>query len=239
MRHSRTLRLSLPIALVLFASTAASFADPLPITPIRARASGWEAQAIGEMVFRYFGIPAWDGAREYQCGIAAAMMPAEAGSTCANFCRNCELGSGSPTELTTMIEHYPRRVNRQHGNPNASMSGHAESLALAPGALRAQLTRKFPVIALLGARLGTPRAVLLIGFRDERDDLYVLLLDPAFEPTDRFWTDAGSAAGPSPGAWWVPYQTLRGALEWDHTIMLGASAEGEVPIAPAGPRSGG
>ncbi len=237
MSSHRLLRFVLGL-MFAFATTTLLAAESitLPIKPVREREAGWSSQAIGEMVFRFFRIPAWHAAGEYQCGVAAALMQGPDATTCAKSCMRCDLRSGLPIELETMLEQYPKRLERHHNAAITQIKAAEGPLAPSPGELRASLAAQRPVLALLGAQHGKPQVVLIVGCRDDGDTLLVLFNDPSFEPQDVLWKNVGATAGPYPGSWWVKYSILRGPLDWDRSISVSAAAEGEVPVTSGGPR---
>lgn len=210
--------------------------EPLPILPARARAEGWGALALGEMVFRYFGLPAARGAAEYQCGIAAVLMPPRDARDCLADCLRCERGSGLPVDVKTILEQYPKRLERQDPKVEVQIVVTTQPVALTPWALRSQLLKNRPIVALLGAQHGVPQSLLIVGYRDIDDDLILLVNDPLARDA-AFWSTVDATAGPHAGSWWVSYDHLREPLDWDHTLMISASADGELPIGSGTPRS--
>jgi hypothetical protein len=190
----------------------------LKVAPVTRHAENWNYLAVTEMVFRYYGLPPASSVETYQCGIASLFMRGRDATTCASACLQCEVASGTSTDLETTLQQYPRRLSAARGVATPDLVAIDRPLALSPAALLTQLNANKPVVALLT----NGRPVLIVGYRSG-PELFVLLNDPEPE-SDKFYADAGAQPGPTAGGWWLAYSALRTTLGWSRTITVAAAS---------------
>lgn len=77
-------------------------ATELSIPPVYQQTPLWCWAAVGEMVFRHYGVENINPFGNVQCGIIALLHPA-----CNQNCGNCIVGAGSLDTMTNMITRYP------------------------------------------------------------------------------------------------------------------------------------
>lgn len=247
---ARTLaRAMFALSLLVSASTHAQAREVLDIDPVYQATPVWCWAAVGEMVFRYYGVRTINPAGHYQCGIVALLHPA-----CDANCLNCVVPAGSLTTMNNMLTRYPP-VAGQRTNTNARISTRTRSQSLTLAAVRAEIDAGRPIVAGISPSGYTnfsnvsEHVALIVGYED--DDLIVN--DP-FPFTDRFIVAnpylSGGGTSVAPGQYRIPYARFVSRLRWRETIYRIAcqgsdcvsNGSGDVgqapgPIAPALGRS--
>lgn len=80
----------------------------LPIAPVMQHTPVWCWVAVGEMLFRYFGLPNMNPGGNYQCGIIGLVSSPD--SACYRDCLQCIVPSGSNQGTLRMLTIYTGRT---------------------------------------------------------------------------------------------------------------------------------
>lgn len=121
----------------------------LSIQPIMQQTEVWCWLAVGEMVFKYYGVPNVNPGGDYQCGIVGATGYALNGAcdACNLNCGNCVRPAGSASMMTFMLTNYPRIACRSLFNTNQTLRNSYVANYLNANFLIQQLDARKPVIA--------------------------------------------------------------------------------------------
>ncbi|MCA6364810.1 MAG: hypothetical protein IM638_17380 [Bacteroidetes bacterium] len=119
------------------------------IPPVQQETEVWCWLAVGEMIFRYYGLPTVNPGGDYQCGIIGAVGYAQYGAcdACNINCGNCVRPAGSASMITFMLTNYPKVACRELYNQNRTLSNTFLSGCLQPSDLVNELNQNRPVIA--------------------------------------------------------------------------------------------
>jgi hypothetical protein len=194
----------------------------LPISPVSQKLPAWCWLASGEMVFRYYGIPNFNPAGIYQCGLAAAVF----GGPCLADCRWCVFGSGPAQTIKEMIIYYPTFVQNAFHLSTPNLTAELIADELSEDDLRDEIDSGRPIIAGISPHSGllppglSEHAVVIVGYDESGDDLFLLVNDP-------FPYDQAGAKDPytpqgghriAPGRYRIPYRTMVNDLAWGNSI---------------------
>ncbi len=202
----------------------------LGIAPVTQATPVWCWLAVGEMVFRAFGVPALND--HFQCGVMGAIAIGTARDDCARDCRRCTVPGGDATTVMGMFIEYPRRASLLQGrNVPRLFASHTQTLSEA--ALRQELDGGRPVVAGInpsgrpGAFAASAHVALIVGYRVIDGALWLLVNDPyPFSPKD--WPDPYLAVGArrlEPGRYGVTYQSFVGDLGWAESFLVRRDGE--------------
>lgn len=217
-------------------------ATVLGIPPTVQQTDKWCWLATGEMIFRYYGVPA-NHPTDFQCGMArfegSHILPPGAPVTPATFvpgqcwanCYACaNVGSGPVQGILNMLDQYPHAMRGLSSNPNSVILRPAQyGPPMSFGALKAELDSRHPVIA--GISPGHPglpvgqsqHAVLIVGY-DQASNTIVINdpfdyqhhgMMPPYLPT------GGTAQ--RPGQFIVPYAAMLSPMIAWNTSVFGIS----------------
>jgi hypothetical protein len=205
----------------------AARAGVLPIPPIVQQTQVWCWVAVGEMVFRYFGIANVNPYGVYQCGIIGALAADQSGMShpCASDCTQCIVPAGTEGWVRAMLERYPAVVQAFAGSAQQLGARH-EDRALDPEALAGEIDDGLPVIAGItpyGIPLGiSAHVALIVGYhRDDGGALWLKVNDPY----PYAWTGADPyvAAGgrqDEAGGYWIGYDDFTARLQWTESFRI-------------------
>ncbi len=146
----------------------------LPISPVLQQTQVWCWLAIGEMVFRHYGIPNVNPAGNFQCGIIGRIS--DPLSPCYTNCFSCIRPSGSNYGTLAMLSTY----GRQAGSRTFRYS---EARAISPEAVMANIDSGRPVIAGTSnnrrlADADAEHVVLIVGYELAGGRLSLIVNDP-------------------------------------------------------------
>ena len=133
----------------IFPSCGIQTPSDLNIQPVQQQTAVWCWLAVGEMIFRYYGLPTVNGAGDYQCGIVAAVGYSMNGGcdACNINCGNCVRPAGDANMISRMISTYPKIACRELFNSGKTLKSNFVSNFLSPVFLSQELDNKRPVIA--------------------------------------------------------------------------------------------
>ncbi|MEK0422069.1 MAG: hypothetical protein RLZZ161_1920 [Bacteroidota bacterium] len=161
--------------------------NTLNIPPVIQQTPVWCWLAVGEMVFKYYGLPTVNPAGNYQCGIMGVMGYVAGGAcnTCNMSCENCIVPAGSSQMISNMLKDYPKFTCKQLFNSNKTLNNTFIGSALTTQELISELNNKRPVIAGInpGATFivsGSSQHVALITgyYYDANNKLVLRINDP-------------------------------------------------------------
>lgn len=158
----------------------------LNIPPVQQETEVWCWLAVGEMVFKYYGLPNVNGFGDYQCGIVAALGYSLNGGcdACVTNCANCIRPAGNPTMFTYMLNTYPKVACRKAYNENKGLTNAYVANYLAESFLVNELDSLRPVIVGInpGAQFVLPgnsqHVALITGYYYNNNELILKVNDP-------------------------------------------------------------
>lgn len=195
----------------------------LHIPPVFQERPSWCWAAVGEMVFKYYDVPAAHRT-DYQCGIAQGR----------NFCKGipncfeCDLSAGDGATMVHMLEQYPVTATRGGTAGDIALTAQSKSGSLSEAEVKNELDQGRPIIVGIsptGFKVdGTPQHMaLIVGYDDRSGDLMLTVNDPfPYEDMRFLWIGnaylSARASGGSDGEYEIEYDAFRLRLKWTHTI---------------------
>lgn len=186
----------------------------LAIPPVYQQTPVWCWAAVGEMVFRHFGVANINPAGNYQCGIIALLHPA-----CNANCMNCVVPAGSLSTMHNMLTQYPTFASQVTGT-STHLRATSRHQALSLESVIDQIEAARPVVAGISPS-GYRRAVsehvaLIVGY----DGGHLIVNDPfpfdlAFNGNP-YLTSGGTRL--RRGQYAIAYDAIRRYLNWQETI---------------------
>jgi hypothetical protein len=222
------------LALAIFpVPTNAQTGNLLPIPPVLQRSTAWCWLATGEMIFRYYGVPAND-LSNYQCGEArfqGAFLTGIPNQPFAGPCwMNCALcaniGSGPVQGIVNMLTQYPAAMRIVTRNPISPVLQPPQTAAAVPSAtIKSEIDAGHPLIAGISpSSLPMPpglaeHAVLIVGYSQSGN--IIILNDPfpyqAAGMTPPYLQAGGAAL--ALGRFEISYAAMVSALNWNTTVF--------------------
>jgi hypothetical protein len=212
--HSPILRTALSIAI---ASQLLAASD-LAIPPVQQNTPEWCWLAVGEMVFRHYGVPNLNPAGIYQCGVVGVMV----GGPCAADCRYCaNMPAYNVVNIRRMITEYPgvaRNYLRDRRIPQ--LDARIAARALTAGEIREEIDADRPIIAGIsptGSGRGSPQhAVLIVGYSGDRDGIELTVNDPY--PYGRYSPYQALGGNGGAGRYRISYARFKSRLRWTESV---------------------
>ncbi len=210
------MRLRLASLLIASLLAASAPAAELSIEPVYQRTPMWCWAAVGEMIFRYYGVANINPGHDFQCGIIALLHP-----VCNQNCYNCPVPAGSLSTMNNMLTQYPsfasgvtRTSTRMQTVPRYSR--------LSPAEVRAEIDAGRPIVAGIspsGYNMSnvSQHVALIVGY--EGTDLIVN--DPFPFSSGYFSGNPYEAAGGeavSRGRYRIAYSAFVERLRWRESI---------------------
>lgn len=194
----------------------------LPIPPVMQQTAVWCWLAVGEMVFRYHGIPTVNPVGDYQCGIVGAIGYALNGPNdpCNQNCGNCVRPAGSHQMISYMFSQYPRVAGSSAGLNTTFVVNY-----LSPDYLIQQLNAEKPIVAGINPgsfpNVYAAHVALIVGFYYSNDQLVLLVNDPypyylnTNQPNP--YLSAGGIATDNPLRYAITFNSFVSNLGWTNT----------------------
>lgn len=202
--------------LVCIFLVSAARAGELSIEPVYQRTPMWCWAAVGEMIFRHYGVANINPGGDFQCGILALLHP-----VCNQNCYNCPVPAGSLSTMNNMLTQYPSFAGRvTRTSTRVSTSPRSSRLTLAE--VRAEIDAGRPIVAGIspsGYNVSnvSQHVALIVGY--DGNDLIVN--DPFPFGTRYFNGDPYEAAGGAAvarGQYRIPYRQFVERLQWRESI---------------------
>lgn len=196
----------------------------LVIPPVIQETEVWCWLAVGEMIFRYYGLPSVNPAGDYQCGIVGAVGYSLNGAcdACNVNCANCVRPAGAPQMISHMLSAYPKIACRNLFTANKTLNQTYIANFISANALIAELDNKRPVIAGInpGAQFVLPgnsmHVALIIGYHFYLGNLILHVNDPypyITKGIDPYLLNG--AAGNGRLYYEIPYFNFVNGLKWN------------------------
>jgi Papain-like cysteine protease AvrRpt2 len=195
----------------------------LHIPPVFQERPSWCWAAVGEMVFKYYDVPALHRTH-FQCGIAQSRH------LCTGIpnCGECDLPAGDETAVVHMLEQYPG-LAVENGKPkNITLTVQLKEGSLSEDEVKHELDEGRPIIVGLsprGFKIDGIRQhmALIVGYDTNSGELMLTVNDPfPFEDMRFLWIGSpyvtAKASEDGDGRYEVGYEAFRSKLKWTQTL---------------------
>ena len=195
----------------------------LHIPPVFQERPSWSWAAVGEMVFKYYYVPAAHRT-DYQCGIVQSR------NLCTGIpnCVECDLSAGDEATMVNMLEQYPVIATLRGTAGDIALTVQSKSGSLSDAEVKKEIDEGRPIIVGLsptGFKVdGIPQHMaLIVGYDDRSGDLMLTVNDPfPYEDMRFLWIGnaylSARASGGSAGEYVVEYEAFRLRLKWTQTM---------------------
>ena len=213
----------------------------LHIPPVYQERPSWSWAAVGEMVFKYYYVPAAHRT-DYQCGIAQGQK------LCLETpnCLECDLPSGDEASMVRMLEQYPVMAKLGGTAGDTALTVQLKNGSLSDAEVKKELDEGRPIIAGVspsGFKIGeiSQHMALIVGYKESSGALMLTVNDPFPFEDDRFlWI--GNPYQPNmdmseenTGQYEVSFERFRSKIKWKQTLYrIACTGKGCPPDNPPG-----
>ncbi|MBL7812531.1 MAG: hypothetical protein JNL57_09940 [Bacteroidetes bacterium] len=195
------------------------------IPPIQQETEVWCWLAVGEMIFRYYGLPTVNPGGDYQCGIIGAVGYAQNGAcdACNINCGNCIRPAGAAGMITFMLKSYPKVACRSLYQQNKTLNNTFVANYLSSSFLISELDAHRPVIA--GINPGTnfvlpgnsQHVALIKGYYYDSNNQLILKVNDPYQYFTKGIDPYVSNGAVSNGdlSYQIPYNNFVTLLKWN------------------------
>ena len=195
----------------------------LHIPPVFQERPSWCWAAVGEMVLKYYDIPAIHRT-DYQCGIVQSRK------LCMGLpdCLQCDLSPGDEATMVNMLEQYPVMATGGGTAGDIALTVQSKNGSLSDAEVKKEIDEGRPIIVGLsptGFKVdGIPQHMaLIVGYEDRSGDLMLTVNDPfPYEDMRFLWIGnaylSARASGGSDGEYEIEYEAFRLRLKWTQTM---------------------
>ena len=195
----------------------------LHIPPVFQERPSWCWAAVGEMVFKYYYVPAAHRT-DYQCGIVQGR------NLCVGMpnCVQCDLSAGDEATMVNMLEQYPLMATLRGKARDIALTVQSKSGSLSEEEVKNELDHGRPIIVGIsppGFKVdGSPQHMaLIVGYDDSSGGLMLTVNDPfPYEDMRFLWIGnaylSARASGGSAGEYVIGYGAFGLRLKWTQTI---------------------
>jgi hypothetical protein len=197
-------------------TTGQNITQILAIAPVAQQEPEWCWLASGQMVFQYFQVPSVN-ATSYQCGIIAAFYGPN--SACFYDCSVCDVGAGSSSNVTMMLEDYSYLAT----NFTEVLYSQFTPSELPFQQVQSDINSQTPILAGINAGSTTvlfaqsQHLVVIVGYEVQSGQDYLVVNDP-FPYAAVGYPDPYLGAGAQmlqAGQYLVSYNTFIQSLQWN------------------------
>jgi hypothetical protein len=211
------------LVLVVPANLTMAAEVKLHIPPVFQERPSWCWAAVGEMVFKYYYVPAAHRT-DYQCGIVQGR------NLCVGMpnCVQCDLSAGDEATMVNMLEQYPLMATLRGKAGDIALTVQSKSGSLSEAEVKNELDQGRPIIVGIsppGFKVdGSPQHMaLIVGYDDSSGDLMLTVNDPfPYEDMRFLWIGnaylSARASGGSAGEYVIGYEAFGLRLKWTQTI---------------------
>ena len=212
--------------LVLLVSVAPAMAVEvkLHIPPVFQERPSWCWAAVGEMVFKYYYVPAAHRT-DYQCGIAQSRK------LCVGIpnCVECDFPAGDEATMVNMLEQYPVMTTKGGVAGDIALTAQSKAGSLSEAEVKQELNEGRPIIAEVspsGFKIDgiSQHMALIVGYDDSSGNLKLTVNDPFPFEDDRFLWIANpyqpnmDMSGEHDGQYEISFERFRSKIKWSQTI---------------------
>src|SRR5262245_1175319 len=196
----------------------------LHIPPVFQERPSWCWAAVGEMIFKYYYVPAAHRTN-YQCGIVQGRKLC----TGAPNCSECDLPDGDDAIMTSMLQQYPLMTAQGGAAGDIALTVQSKTGSLSEEEVKKELDEGRPIIAGVspsGFKVDgiSQHMALIIGYDVSSGNLRLTVNDPFPFEDDRFLWIANpyqpnmDMSGDNDGQYEVSFERFRSRIKWTQTI---------------------
>jgi hypothetical protein len=196
----------------------------LHIPPVFQESPSWCWAAVGEMVFKYYYVPAVHRTH-YQCGIVQAR------ELCSGIpnCMECDLPAGDEATMMNVVEQYPLLATRGGAGGDISLTVQSMAGSLSEAEVKQELDEGRPIIAGVspsGFKVDgmAQHMALIVGYDDRSGNLMLTVNDPFPFEADRFlwignpYQPNMDMSGENAGQYEVSFNRFLSKIKWNQTM---------------------
>jgi hypothetical protein len=196
----------------------------LHILPVFQERPSWCWAAVGEMVFKYYYVPAVHRT-DYQCGIAQTR------NLCTGIpnCVKCDLPAGDEATMVNVVQQYPLLATRGGAAGDISLTVQSMAGSLSEAEVKQELNEGRPIIAGVspsGFKVDgiSQHMALIVGYDDSTGNLMLTVNDPFPFEAERFLWIANpyqpnmDMSGENDGQYEISFERFRSKIKWAHTM---------------------
>ena len=211
------------LALLVPVNQAIAAEVTLHIPPVFQERPSWCWAAVGEMVFKYYDIPAIHRT-DYQCGIVQSR------NLCMGIpnCVDCDLSAIDETAVVNMLEQYPVLATQSGKAGEIALTVQSKSGILSEAEVQREIDEGRPIIVGLSPRGFKVDGIrqhmaLIVGYDNSSGNLMLTVNDPfPFEDMVFLWIGNpyvnARALEEGDGRYEVGYDAFRSKLKWTQTL---------------------
>ncbi len=196
----------------------------LHIPPVFQERPSWNWAAVGEMVFKYYYVPAAHRT-DYQCGIVHEQK------LCSGTpdCLDCDLPSGNEASMVRMLEQYSVMAKPGGTAGDIALTVQSKAGSLSELEVKKEIDEGRPIIAEVspsGFKIDgiSQHMALIVGYDDSSGALMLTVNDPFPFEDDRFLWIANpyqpnmDMSGENTGQYEVSFERFRSKIKWKQTL---------------------
>jgi len=196
----------------------------LHIPPVYQERPSWSWAAVGEMVFKYYYVPAAHRT-DYQCGIVQGQK------LCSGTpdCLECNLPAGDEVTMIRMLEQYPVTAKLGGTAGEIALTVQSKAGSLSELEVKKEIDEGRPIIVGVspsGFKLDriSQHMALIVGYDDSSGALMLTVNDPFPFEDDRFlWISNPyqpnmDMSGENTGQYEISFERFRSKLKWNQTM---------------------
>jgi hypothetical protein len=212
------LALSTPVASTMAAEVI------LHIPSVFQERPSWSWAAVGEMVFKYYYVPAVHPT-DYQCGIVQERK------LCMGIpnCSECDLPASDEVTMVRMLEQYPVKAKLGGTAGDIALTVQSKAGSLSELEVKKEINEGRPIIAGVspsGFKINgiSQHMALIVGYKESSDALILTVNDPFPFEDDRFlwitnpYQPNMDMSGENSGQYEISFERFRSKIKWNQTM---------------------
>ena len=196
----------------------------LHIPPVFQERPSWSWAAIGEMVFKYYYVPATHRI-DYQCGIVQEQKLCMGTPNCSD----CDLPAGDAASMLRLLEQYPGMAAKSSKAGHIALTAQSKGGSLSEAEVKKEIDEGRPIIAEVapsGFKINgiSHHMALIVGYNDSSGNLMLTVNDPFPFEDDRFLWIANpyqpnmDMSGENTGQYEISFERFRSKIKWKQTM---------------------
>ncbi len=196
----------------------------LHISPVFQERPSWCWAAVGEMVFKYYYVPAAHRT-DYQCGVVQGR------NLCTGMpnCVECDLPAGNEATVVSMLQQYPVMATRGGAAGDITLTVQLKAGSLSEEEVKKELNEGHPIIVGVspsGFKVNgiSQHMALIVGYDDRSGNLMLTVNDPFPFEDDRFlwignpYQPNMDMSGENDGQYEVSFKRFLSKMKWNQTM---------------------
>ena len=196
----------------------------LHIPPVFQARPSWVWAAVGEMVLKYYYVPAAHPT-DYQCGIVQSRKLCTGRPNCSE----CDLPASDEAAMVRVLEQHPVMATRGRAAGKMALTVRSKNDSLSEEEVKNELNQSRPIIVSVspsGFKIDgiTQHLALIVGYDDSSGELRLTVNDPFPFEDDRFlwignpYQPNMDMSGENDRQYEISYKRLRSKLKWNQTM---------------------